>query len=266
MGIQENRPNNLLKEARQSLGMSQKRVAEIIDTDTGNISRWECGHQKVSPYYQEKLCKLFQKNARELGFIDSPQKTEPLAFFPTSSDTRNAQNKDVQDTTSKHSQAIYWSIIAAIREIGVQDLDILRRRLLEEALDTLKVSSQFLFVVPALERLSKVVSSPLIADEPTLTYLNSLTNQYWQQRHSAVVTNLDLLSCVIEHLQKITTLLEGSMTPNMCMSLCSTASSTAQLIGHLLFDSGDYFNARGYHKTAIAAAQEANNTALEAVS
>ena len=47
--------------------------------------------------------------------------------------------------------------------------------------------------------------------------------------------------------------------------LCSTLSEVAQLAGHLLFDMGEYVKAREFHTTAITAAQEANDPALQAV-
>jgi hypothetical protein len=74
-----------------------------------------------------------------------------------------------------------------------------------------------------------------------------------------------LLSYVLEHLQKIVTFLERSMLPTEREQLCSIASNTAQLIGHLLFDLNDYTHARQFHKAAIQAAQEASNPGLEAV-
>jgi transcriptional regulator with XRE-family HTH domain len=63
------KPNELLRYARQERGWSQQRVAEQIGTNEDVISRWERGERSVSPFYQEKLCLLFGKNARELGFI-----------------------------------------------------------------------------------------------------------------------------------------------------------------------------------------------------
>jgi len=74
--------NNLLRYERENRGWSQSRLAELVGADTSMISRWECGERKPTPYYQEKLCKLFEKNANELGFLtnntqrDIPEKPE----------------------------------------------------------------------------------------------------------------------------------------------------------------------------------------------
>ncbi len=71
MNLSNQKPNELLRYARQERGWSQQRVAEQIGTSEDVISRWERGERSVSPFYQEKLCLLFGKNARELGLLKS---------------------------------------------------------------------------------------------------------------------------------------------------------------------------------------------------
>ncbi|HZU66542.1 MAG TPA: tetratricopeptide repeat protein [Ktedonobacteraceae bacterium] len=73
-------PNLRLKEARELRGWSQKYVANEIGADYYYLSRWEHGTASPSPYYRQKLCELFGKDARELGLIRDkdtkvPQKT-----------------------------------------------------------------------------------------------------------------------------------------------------------------------------------------------
>ena len=63
------KPNILLKEARELRGWSQKYVADEIGADRYYLSRWEHGTASPSPYYRQKLCALFGKNARELGLL-----------------------------------------------------------------------------------------------------------------------------------------------------------------------------------------------------
>jgi len=80
-------PNEVLRQERKKRGWSQARVAEQIDTDAVNISRWERGYATPSPYFREKLCLLFEKNARDLGFLQDEQSREerqPLPFAPPS--------------------------------------------------------------------------------------------------------------------------------------------------------------------------------------
>ena len=62
-------PNPLLKAERELRGWSQKYVADQIGADHYYLSRWEHGTATPSPYYRQKLCALFGKNARELGLL-----------------------------------------------------------------------------------------------------------------------------------------------------------------------------------------------------
>ncbi len=64
-------PNLKLKYERELRGWSQAKVAEEIGAQTSVINRWENGHVFPSPYYREKLCTLFEKDAQELGLIKS---------------------------------------------------------------------------------------------------------------------------------------------------------------------------------------------------
>ena len=63
-------PNRRLKQARELRGWSQAKVAEIISTDATTVSRWERGLFSPTPYFRERLCLLFNKNAEELGLLD----------------------------------------------------------------------------------------------------------------------------------------------------------------------------------------------------
>lgn len=62
-------PNQLLKTERELRGWSQKYVADQIGADHYYLSRWERGTATPSPYYRQKLCALFGKNAKELGLL-----------------------------------------------------------------------------------------------------------------------------------------------------------------------------------------------------
>jgi transcriptional regulator with XRE-family HTH domain len=63
-------PNRLLKQARKLRGWSQARVAREIGTDATTVSRWERGLFSPTPYFRERLCVLFGKNAEELGLLE----------------------------------------------------------------------------------------------------------------------------------------------------------------------------------------------------
>lgn len=70
MSTNEKKPNDKLRYQRESRGWSQRKLAELIGTNEGMISRWECGERKPNRQYQEKLCTLFNLPAQALGFFD----------------------------------------------------------------------------------------------------------------------------------------------------------------------------------------------------
>ena len=63
------KPNQLLRRERELRGWSQARVAQEIGTDPASISRWERGASFPYPYFREKLCALFAKDAAALGLM-----------------------------------------------------------------------------------------------------------------------------------------------------------------------------------------------------
>jgi len=81
-------PNRRLKQARELRGWSQAKVAEEIGTDATTVSRWERGVFSPTPYFRERLCKLFGKNAEELGLLESayalPEGEQNRAFLQPS--------------------------------------------------------------------------------------------------------------------------------------------------------------------------------------
>jgi len=65
------RPNDLLRRERLLRGWTQQDVAGRIETDGYTVNRWERGRAIPSPYFRQKLCILFGKNAEELGLLGS---------------------------------------------------------------------------------------------------------------------------------------------------------------------------------------------------
>ena len=116
-----------------------------------------------------------------------------------------------------------------------------------------------------LSRFIRAVKKPSTIDTSTLSYLERHTKTYWQDRHGAILPSIDLFSYATEHFQRIVSLLEGSYLPSVRTRLCTIASWSALLVGELLIDMGYYSKARMYHQAALVAAQEADNTALQAV-
>ncbi|MGB8347823.1 MAG: helix-turn-helix transcriptional regulator [Ktedonobacteraceae bacterium] len=77
----QRKPNTRLRWQRNKKGWSLRKVADLIyDLSikggegcgiTGNlVSRWERGEIMPSPFYREKLCRVYELTAQELGFFN----------------------------------------------------------------------------------------------------------------------------------------------------------------------------------------------------
>ncbi len=257
------KPNDLLRRERKRRGLSQERLAELIGADPSMISRWERGARGTDLFYQEKLCELFGKDALELGFLDAQDMT-PTA--PSSTDGDALSDNPVHKSNyNNQPQLIIPVSQSSILEAGstLNRQDFLHG--VVRVAGTALFASNDLLIAELLERCTRALKKPSTIDESLLVYIERRTATHWQERHGAVLSSYDLLSYVLEHFQRVVSLLESPLLPSVRERLCSTLSEVAQLAGHLLFDMGEYVKAREFHKTAITAAQEANDPALQAV-
>ena len=78
-----------LKIERELRGWSQAKVAEAVGTNVRTVIRWEQRQTLPFPYYRERLCELFGKNARELELL--PDGDEYSTDQGTEQDIRPAQ-------------------------------------------------------------------------------------------------------------------------------------------------------------------------------
>lgn len=77
------RPNDLLRRERLLRGWTQQDVAGRIETDGYTVNRWERGRAIPSPYFRQKLCHLFGKNAEELGLLGAGTNEEAYLHSPS---------------------------------------------------------------------------------------------------------------------------------------------------------------------------------------
>src|SRR5205085_8090548 len=82
-------PNNQLRFERELRGWSQEDLAEKVGTSQKVVSRWERGESTPLPYYRQRLCQLFGRNAAELGFLDEPSGEDHLLEERSQHDTFN---------------------------------------------------------------------------------------------------------------------------------------------------------------------------------
>src|SRR5579859_5242811 len=76
--------NKRLRQERELRGWSQERLAEAVGTTARTVHRWESGQAVPYPYYRERLCALFGKNAEELDLL--PERDQE----PAEEETREA--------------------------------------------------------------------------------------------------------------------------------------------------------------------------------
>ena len=98
----ESQPRVRLTEARNARGWSQQEVAERLGTTYVNVSRWERGITRPSPYFRKKLCMLFGKTEWEL---DLTYESEPPAGVLVSDVAERAAYASAVAPTSPNADA-----------------------------------------------------------------------------------------------------------------------------------------------------------------
>lgn len=260
-----NKPNTRLRRHRQQHGWSLQKAADLIHTIcdedeagsgiTGNlVGRWERGEIAPSPFYRDKLCRLYDCTAETLGLIEE----ETTTISPSSSSI----SPDIMEQGS-HQAGLTTVPTGLESDETVKRRDFLREAGQRAIAGTFFLTSHEIFNDELLVRFQRALEKPSTLDEKMLAYLEHRTGAYWQDRHGGTLSSYNLLEFVTDHFRKITSLLENPLQPTFRKHLCSIASETAQLSGHLLFDMGQYPEARRCHKAAIVAAQEAGNVALQ---
>lgn len=104
MALPKKKPNLCLRDERIRRHWSQQDLADMIGATLNTVSRWERGLTDCSPYFRNKLCELFGKDARELWLIPEdelePQELalcDPLLPAPRRLVGRNTLQNQVQE-------------------------------------------------------------------------------------------------------------------------------------------------------------------------
>src|SRR5579863_4384351 len=122
-------PRLRLAEARLSRGWSQQEVAQHIGTTYVNVSRWERGVTKPTPYFRRKLCHLFGKTEQELDLDSSSSGLAEDIPYKTF-ETREQVSVVTTLTVPLYDPAIPTKL--SIRLVGrSQELHLIRRYLFE---------------------------------------------------------------------------------------------------------------------------------------
>ncbi len=240
------RPNHRLRTERRLRGWSQDDVAaglhriaaELGEPEPGvdatMVSRWERGTRTPRPRYVRLLCRLFGLPPAQLGLVD-PAFVDDAAVGALPS-TREADDAVRRDFIRR---------IAALLGVAAvpPGFDPLGPGPWERLTHALRHPGQLQpSVIEDLERVTHALESL----EPTL------------------ISSRSLLGPVAGHLEAITGLLQGSLTPSLRRRLCSLAGETAALAGWLRWDLDDLDGAAAYFRAGAEAAKEADDAALGA--
>jgi transcriptional regulator with XRE-family HTH domain len=66
-------PNVLLRQARESKGWTQRRLAEVMNIEAQTVSAWERGFRSPGLELRMRLCEVFDMSPRELGLLASDE-------------------------------------------------------------------------------------------------------------------------------------------------------------------------------------------------
>jgi transcriptional regulator with XRE-family HTH domain len=95
MIFQKAKPNLRLRDERIRRHWSQQEVADMIGATLNTVSRWERGLTDCSPYFRNKLCELFGKDARQLWLVpDSEEEASPALYDPVLPATKKLVGRD----------------------------------------------------------------------------------------------------------------------------------------------------------------------------
>ncbi|MBV9691249.1 MAG: helix-turn-helix transcriptional regulator [Ktedonobacteraceae bacterium] len=118
MEAHEKKPNSRLRRERDLKGWSQATLAEKVGTSEQGVNRWENGHHRPNRYFQTELCRVFGKDAQELGFMDDPQTAEQAAQTDAREEKRAEQalalspaplpepGEEVHEPDERHEQGV----------------------------------------------------------------------------------------------------------------------------------------------------------------
>jgi len=124
-------PRVRLTEARNNRNLSQQEVADLVGSTHVNVSRWERGITRPSPYFRRKLSTLFGKTEAELDLVvsrDDSELSHDATLPAVHGSSAVAPLASGQDIGPVHPGAIYDPVIPlppAFELIG-RELDLAR--------------------------------------------------------------------------------------------------------------------------------------------
>jgi DNA-binding XRE family transcriptional regulator/tetratricopeptide (TPR) repeat protein len=266
-----------LRRARIKKGLSQQAAAHLIGVSRNTWNLWELGKEDPYPLNVGELCKFFGvKEPSELDLEPSREATEKVPVsapsHPLSSllPPQTSGQKKEGEAISQLSQAIIQGVHLACEQLGSQEMNHLRRRLLQLLLgiteEAIVVSSPLVNLDDLAYVLQALKQSSRFDKEAAVSQIEALTEQYWLllPATSNVVSH-DLFMVVDGYLRTLQTLLSGPSHTSAERHISCAISAVAQVAGTMLYVLKSYAQAENRFALAIEFAQRAENEPLEAV-
>jgi tetratricopeptide (TPR) repeat protein len=225
-------------------------------------------YQEAEEYYQQCLQSLIELGPSKQEHLPVPDaRTRDIREYLR---TKHIQRERMRplDMTMKHSASeivstpanrIHESLkaISATQIFTQTDQPMKEHSVSAESYQVL--SSSHLY-----ERLARALAVPSALDETAIEELHQVARTYWHLRRH--IGYRHVLPGLLGHLEGVIRLLETPQSPMVYRHLRACASEVAQYIGALYFDIQDYISAHSYYEVATQAAEEAENTTLQATS
>ncbi len=91
--MKESKRTTVLRSMRDQRGWSRQRLAEVLNAligeddtrspiTTQDVGRWERGEHIPHPYWRERLCKVYNRDAASIGLIESPASADLAETAP----------------------------------------------------------------------------------------------------------------------------------------------------------------------------------------
>ena len=219
MAISVSPYSNALRRLIKHAGYTFREVAEETKIPERTLYDWAAGKHVISRQDRIVLARVLGCTVQELAPASSSQVQLPESIVLEKEDEMNKKRR--------------------------------------ELLRLLSVAGSIL-ILPGIdrERLSRVISTPSLLEEPVLRDLEAINRHYWSiYRFSS--SKSTVLDGVLGQLKTVTGLLGDARGVSLQSGLGVLASDLAQLAGEVFFDTNDYATAQSCYTFAAAAAKEA---------
>ena len=235
-------PTNRLRQFRVQCGWSLDDVANRLHglaveiggpapgVDRNTVSRWERGVRRPRPYYVQLLGSLYHATPAELGLVQGPQEIEHHVPAIHRLDTPTPTD------TVKRRDFLRCLAVGVATPFGLE-------------------SEPWARLLHALQP-QGTVSGESVAD------IEAATSGFHMLEHHVPASHL--FGRLANHVNQIAGLLERPMAAPLRKRLTVAAGESAALAGWLAWDLRDHGRAQTLYDTALVAAREAGDPALQA--